>query len=305
MTENQSPKLSYRQKLLLGLLKALGGRVGNLDFQKYLFLYCQEFDHSPTYEFVPYKLGAFSFTSYADRRKLINCALLEDNEQIWKLTLEGQKVVTCTKIAKDQINDFVRRYRDLRGDALIVETYRRYPYYAILSEIADRVLNGNKEVMQLIEESRPNLKTFGLSTIGYEGLSLESYLNRLINNGVTLLCDVRRNAISRKYGFSKNTLSRGCEGVGIRYEHLPELGIASEQRQGLNGQADYEALFEVYKRDSLPRQHRALRKIDSWIRQDNHVALTCFERLPLLCHRRFIAESLEKEFNAEVKTAHL
>jgi hypothetical protein len=306
MTENQSPRLFYRQKLLLGLLDVLGGRMGNLDFQKYLFLYCQDYwEQSPIYEFVPYKLGAFSFTSYADRRKLIDFDFLQDNDQIWELTPKGRRGVTGERVAEDQLNAFVRRYRDLHGDALIAETYRRYPYYAIRSEIADRVLNGNTEAIRLIEESRPRLKADGLSTIGYEGLTLESYLNRLLKHGVTLLCDVRRNAISRKYGFSKSTLSKGCEGVGIHYEHLPELGIASERRQDLKTQADYKALFEEYNRNILPRQGKSIERIRIWIQQGNHVALTCYERLPQMCHRRYIAESIEKELNAEFKTTHL
>lgn len=71
----------YRQKRLLSLLDSLGGRAGNLDFQKLLFLYCQEVSASPVYEFVPYKFGAFSFTSYADRRKLVEQGFLEDDEQ--------------------------------------------------------------------------------------------------------------------------------------------------------------------------------------------------------------------------------
>ena len=75
---------------------------------------------------------------------------------------------------------------------------------------------------------------------------------------MTLLCDVRRNPLSRKYGFSKSTLSKACGNVGIRYEHLPELGIASEQRQELTTQADYDALFEVYERKDLPLQSEAL-----------------------------------------------
>ena len=36
----------------------------------------------------------------------------------------------------------------------------------------------------------------GLCTIGYEGRTLENYLNRLIRDGVTQLCDVRRNAFA-------------------------------------------------------------------------------------------------------------
>ena len=34
--------LFNRQKVLIALVNALGGKVGNLDFQKLLFLYCQE-----------------------------------------------------------------------------------------------------------------------------------------------------------------------------------------------------------------------------------------------------------------------
>ena len=59
-----------RQKRLLALVDALGGEVGSLDFQKLLFLYCREVEETPAYEFVPYKYGGFSFTSYADKRRL-------------------------------------------------------------------------------------------------------------------------------------------------------------------------------------------------------------------------------------------
>ena len=55
-----------RQKRVLALVDALGGEVGNLDFQKLLFLYCREVEETPSYEFVPYKFGGFSFTSYVD-----------------------------------------------------------------------------------------------------------------------------------------------------------------------------------------------------------------------------------------------
>ena len=38
-----------RQKRLLALVDALGGEIGNLDFQKLLFLYCSEVEQSPTF----------------------------------------------------------------------------------------------------------------------------------------------------------------------------------------------------------------------------------------------------------------
>ncbi len=63
--------LFKRQKLLLTLLDALGEPTGHTDFQKLLFLFAQECGDDPAYEFVPYRFGGFSFTSYADKRKLI------------------------------------------------------------------------------------------------------------------------------------------------------------------------------------------------------------------------------------------
>ena len=225
------PVLFERQRLLLGLLDALGGKAGRLDFQKLLFLYCQEDGAGGAYEFVPYKFGAFSFTSYADWRKLVERGLLADDEELWRLTDEGRKIVG--RVGDLRLSTFARRHRDLRGEALVAETYRRFPYYATRSEIADRVLRGDDVALMRIEKSRPASKAPRLATIGYEGRTIESYLNELLRSSVTLLCDVRRNALSRKYGFAKSTLSTGCAGVGIRYEHLPELGIASDQRRNL------------------------------------------------------------------------
>jgi uncharacterized protein (DUF488 family) len=100
-------------------------------------------------------------------------------------------------------------------------------------------------------------------------------------------------------------LSKACEGVGIRYEHLPELGIASEQRQELHTQADYDALFAEYERESLPQQRAALDKIRGWVAAGERVALTCFERLPQQCHRHCVAEALEHMSGAKLKAHHL
>ena len=152
--------------------------------------------------------------------------------------------------------------------------------------------------------SAPKAKP-GLLTIGYEGRSLEGYLNLLIRNSVTVLCDVRRNPLSRKYGFSKSTLSKACEGVGIRYEHLPELGIDSEERRDLKTQADYDALFAAYERNDLPKQGAALAKIRGWIEQRERVALTCYEAQACQCHRHCVAEALARKKGARLEARHL
>lgn len=305
MTTQPRPILFARQRCLLALLDALGGTAGNLDFQKLLFLYCQESGPSSDFEFVPYRFGAFSFTSYADRRKLSHHGLLEADEQTWKLTAAGRTAVEESQESALPLRDFSRRYLHLRGDALLAETYRRYPYYGTRSEIAAHVLHGDPAALRQIEAARPAPGVAGLSTIGYEARSLETYLNLLLTAGVTLLCDVRRNPLSRKYGFSKGTLSKACEGVGLRYEHLPELGIASERRRNLETQSDFDRLFQEYESAVLPEQSPALGRIRVWVEQGERVALTCYERLPSRCHRHSVAEALEERFGPSLAALHL
>lgn len=298
-----TPMLFSRQRQLLQLLDALGGSSGMLDFQKLLFLFCQEPSTGEApYDFVPYNFGAFSFTSYADRRKLIERGLLE-NQDGWHITDEGRKIIG--RAMDVQLAAFAKRHRGMHGDALVADTYRRFPFFAIRSEIAERVLKGDDAALARIKAVRTKVTGPALSTIGYEGHTLESYLTILLKSGVTVLCDVRRNPISRKYGFSKNTLARGCEGVGIRYEHLPELGIASDQRQSLDTLADYDALFDEYERTWLPKQGVALKKIQGWIDDGESVTLTCYEHLPHQCHRHCVAEALEGKAAKDLTAKHL
>lgn len=296
--------LTERQRLLLTMLDALRDPVGNTDFQKLLFLYTQECEQSPSYEFVPYKFGAFCFTSYSDKRKLIAEGLLADDEHNWMLTPAGIQTARKRAVMPLVVGRFCRDRAKLRGNALIAEQYRKHPYYATRSEIVDK-LRLEPEALKRIAEAQPKKAQPGLVTIGYEGKTLERYLNQLLQAGVTLLCDVRRNPLSRKYGFSKGTLSNACDGVGIRYEHLPELGINSEERQELVTQADYDALFETYERESLPKQRVALNVIRQWIETGERVALTCYEALPCQCHRHCVAEALEKGGRRKLLVSHL
>ncbi|MDP2157309.1 MAG: DUF488 family protein, partial [Nitrospirota bacterium] len=257
-------------------------------------------EETPSYEFVPYRFGAFSFTSYADKRKMIEAGLLMDDEKNWTLTDAGQTEARHKPIDKKAVAEFCSQHSALRGDELIAAVYRRYPYYATRSKILDRVLPNLADHTQ-IDAARPTQLEPGLLTIGYEGKTLERYLNQLLKSSVTLLCDVRRNPLSRKYGFSKGSLSKACEGVGIRYEHLPELGIASSERGKLETQADYDALFARYEQACLPHQAAALQKIRNWIEHEGHrVALTCYEELPSMCHRQRVANAIERLNNTSL-----
>jgi uncharacterized protein (DUF488 family) len=294
-----------RQKRLLALLDTHGGEVNKLDFQKLLFLYCMNVERIPSYQFVPYKFGGFSFTSYADKRRLTDNGLLDDTERTWKLTRAGKAAAKVNSATRTEMYQFAKQYADMRGDDLVAAAYRQHPYYAIRSEMIGRVLKRDVAARAAVEAARPRPGTAGICTIGYEGHSLEAYLNLLLKSGVTVLCDVRRNPLSRKYGFSKKTLSSSCEGVGIRYEHLPELGIDGQRRRELETQADYDALFADYERDDLPKQEKALDRITAWVKEGARVALTCYENQPHQCHRHCVAEALERTPDRDWRVEHL
>jgi uncharacterized protein (DUF488 family) len=63
-----------------------------------------------------------------------------------------------------------------------------------------------------------------LYTIGYEGQTVEAFLQRLLAQGVLALIDVRELPLSRKPGFSKNALASALQRHGIEYIHMPALG---------------------------------------------------------------------------------
>ena len=159
------------------------------------------------------------------------------------------------------------------------------------------------EEIQAVEDVRPKHKGAVLFTVGYEGITLEQYLNRLIQHGVEVLCDVRKNSVSMKYGFSKSQLQNACNGIGIKYVHIPELGIASNKRQELNTQSDYDKLFLQYRQDVLTSTRTQQSEILELLKSHKRVALTCFEANICQCHRKHLAEeiSVSPDFNYELQ----
>lgn len=299
MTTTTKPMINYRQKTLIGLLSAFGGRLPNIDFQKYLFLYTQEFQEEPSFEFVPYKFGSFSFQSYADKRRLVEIGALSESED-WRLE---SSFSSGDLFDKNGFGRFYDKYFGLKGDKLVQELYRRYPYYAINSEIASRLMSA-KEIAA-IAAARPNDNSFRFFTIGYEGSSFEGYLNRLIKNNVTTLVDVRRNPLSRKYGFSKTTLSETLKKLGIEYVHIPELGIPSDKRQELKTQADYDRLFDSYEEHELKENTNALKQLFDIFLDRKRVAITCFEAHVCMCHRGRVAKALSQLPEWQYNISHI
>ncbi len=291
----------YRRKILLALVEACGGRLKRTDFQKLLFLFCQ-YTEQNFYDFFPYKYGGFSFLSYWDKGHLVSQGLLSKNED-FEFVADVSFVEQLK--SKDQIalKTFVAKINGLRGNALIRKTYLDFPDYACQSEILSEVLS--QDEIASLQPWWPQDTSPCLFTIGYEGKSIDAYLNQLITNYVKALVDVRKNPFSMKYGFSKTKLQSYVERAGLQYYHLPELGIPSNLRRNLNSPEAYRDVFEYYRTEILPNQRERLEDVKTLLGKHTRIALTCFEKDHHCCHRNQVTEYLKKSSDFTTRVTHL
>lgn len=287
--------LYYRRKIVLALIETFGGSLTAKSLQKYLFLFTRK-QATKSYDFVPYRYGCFSFQANQDIATLEKYGYLEisegENGRHIKLNRREKYSTMLDLFDHQALLGIKEQFGKMSQRELIGYTYRHYPYYAINSKIAESLLT--TEELAVVETQKRAYTEPALFSIGYEGISLETYINRLIVNDVHVLCDVRKNAYSQKYGFSKKQLQKACEGVGIRYEHISDLGIESEQRQQLQSQTDYDLLFERYEQTTLVKKEQALLHLRSLLDTDKRIAVTCFEKDPAQCHRTRVANALLK-----------
>lgn len=264
-----------------------------ISLQKALFLFTRKQDKEcRAYSFVPYKYGCFSFNANHDINVLEKTGFLRTDDKAVVLVNPGSFACELNLFDSGILQEIHDKYKGFSDDDFIDLTYKMFPYYAINSEIAYKHLSEEQMNVVRQKDHRKTCTNHTLYTIGYEGRSLEEYLNILLIRGVRVLCDVRKNAYSQKYGFSKAQLQPACVGVGIKYIHIPELGIESGLRQELNTQADYDVLFENYRKTVLAKSYEHLDRIVDLIESDERVALTCFEKDVNQCHRTQIARKI-------------
>ncbi|HRE40738.1 MAG TPA: DUF488 domain-containing protein [Ignavibacteria bacterium] len=292
----------YRRKIILSILQLFEGKLDKIRLQKLLFLFTQRQTKS-VYDFIPYRFGCFSYSANADMTAMVTRGFLtEDEKSFTKLDpTDYLKQLNCADL--NLLQDVKSLFGKMSPSALMKHTYLNYPFYAIKSEVAKKILT--KEELEKVNESKPSLSKTVLFTIGYESISLEEYLNRLIKNDVKVLVDVRNNPLSMKFGFSKNQLIKYCGSIGIQYIHIPEVGILSKQRQELNTQSDYDMLFSIYRKNNLPKSIDSQIQILNLLKVHKRVALTCFEANIYQCHRKHLAEAIENHPDFEFEVKHI
>ena len=142
-----------------------------------------------------------------------------------------------------------------------------------------------------------------LFTIGFAQTSARDFFTALRNSGTKKLFDVRLNNTSQLAGFTKKDdlnffLREVCD---IEYIHLPEMAPTQEM---LDVYKKHKGSWEVYE-----QEYNALiarRSIEKVVTPEmvNQGCLLCSEKKPHHCHRRLVAEYLQKHWG-NVQTNHI
>ena len=132
-----------------------------------------------------------------------------------------------------------------------------------------------------------------LFTIGYEGLDQRKFLAHLIHHRVDVVADIRKLPLSRKKGFSKTGLKETLNDKSIDYLNFQQLGAPKELRDELYRSGNYEKFFQKYHANISDKDDH-LKSIYSLVDRGKKVALLCFEQDPRKCHRKVVAEKIQK-----------
>ena len=137
-------------------------------------------------------------------------------------------------------------------------------------------------------------------TIGYEGSSIHDFIATLKLANVHILLDIRDVPVSRKHGFSKNSLSDTLKNNGIEYVHLrglgnPKLGRDAARRGDMR---TFRRIFRAHLKlkEAQEALHQALE-----LAAGTRACLLCFERDHAVCHRVIVAEEMANRNAVEIR----
>ncbi len=143
-----------------------------------------------------------------------------------------------------------------------------------------------------------------LFTIGFTQKKAEQFFETLLNAGVKRVIDTRLNNASQLAGFTKKQdLEYFLRKIGgIEYIHILDLAptkdILDEYKKKQINWAIYEQRFN---------QLITERKIEKKVSLDllNEGCLLCSEAKPHNCHRRLVAEYLQRQLDKTINIHHL
>jgi len=134
-----------------------------------------------------------------------------------------------------------------------------------------------------------------IMTLGYEGRTLDQFIEILLNNKIEQLIDVREIAFSRKNGFSKTALAEKLKANNIVYRHFPQLGTPKDIREEYYKSHNFSDLAEKFEVRFQTTGAKEVLFDAIGLASIRKSALMCFERSASKCHRSIIAKKMASE----------
>lgn len=139
-------------------------------------------------------------------------------------------------------------------------------------------------------------------TMGFTQKSAEEFFEKVINNKIEIVVDVRLNNQSQLAGFSKGRdLKFFLEKIAqCEYDHEVSFAPTKELLNAFKkGEKSWNEYVEIFHKLIVSRKMVSL--FASKYKNYNNVLLLCSEKTPEECHRRLLAEAINKELNYEIK----
>jgi transcriptional regulator with XRE-family HTH domain len=194
--------------------------------------------------------------------------------------------VRRTRLARDlSLANLATQCGTSAGTLARVEKGLANPRFLLLTALADAL---EISVDDLIDVQATDA---GLVSVGYEGRSIEGFIDELRGSAVATVADVRLTPLSRKPGFSKTRLCEALQDAGIGYQHLRPLGNPKDNRPHF-----WEGRVEEGRRAFREhiRQPDAVSALAELAERAEHerVAVLCFERDEHRCHRKVVLDKV-------------
>lgn len=278
-------KMNNRHKLILNILLFRKQETSVRALTYLALIYSLKSpQNAPIYSFIPDNNSPISVLLEHDIQHLVASNLIGQKQDGYFNELSSQAKNEAYSIGLDTQGTL----KELIGEELS------------LSE--EELFNFIKEKYPYLFDHKFKVATTKIYTTGYEGKTIDQFIVKLLSSGIKRLIDVRKNPVSRVFGFSKKTLSQTCSRVGIEYVHFPGVGIPTAERRGLKSPSDYQKLLDKYDSSILPNTHELQKELVTLIKESPSV-LTCVEDDQSCCHRSRLAKALQKM--SGMRTVHL
>lgn len=141
-----------------------------------------------------------------------------------------------------------------------------------------------------------------LFTIGFTQKSAQQFFNLIKSHNIDMLVDIRLNNKSQLAGFTKGDdlqyfLDEICN---CKYQHCIEYAPTKEL---LDDYKKKKISWEDYVNTYIPLiiKRNGITKFVDRFDKYNNVCLLCSEAEPTQCHRRLLAELIEKQISVKAK----